>query len=156
MTDTADAMSVEDGTAVNVHVSDFSDNHQKILFVINEQIEDPDIPVHGVRLSHVTSPRASFCMYGFDFSRGPLSVMSHTWVCADDMTTSSTGGITAGRQVVNNGDKVLLLDGRHCLQVMRQLHVRSDVGRLQQHRVAHPIVMEARVATCKGERIELS
>lgn len=45
MTDTADAMSVETGTTVNVCVINVSTYHKEDLFVRIEEIEDPGIPL---------------------------------------------------------------------------------------------------------------
>lgn len=60
MTDTADAMFVENGTAVNDRVFNIADYHQTSLFLRIEQIEDPSIPLRDVSLSHVTAQHASF------------------------------------------------------------------------------------------------
>lgn len=75
---------------------------------------------------------------------------------ADDVTTPSIVGKTVGRQVLNNGAKALLLDGRHCPDAMRQLLVEGDVGWLQQQTLLRLIVQESRVPISKAETITLS
>lgn len=74
MTYRSDAMSVDNGIAVTVCPFSASGYHQTDSFVRTEQIEDPDILISGVNLSHVTSLRSLFRMYGTDYSRGTLSV----------------------------------------------------------------------------------
>lgn len=54
MTKSADLISVEYGTAVNVQVVDRSDSHQAYLFVRIEQIENPVILLHDAGVSLVT------------------------------------------------------------------------------------------------------
>lgn len=75
----------------------------------------------------MTSLCALLHMYGTDYSRGTLSVTFHLAFSADYVTTPSTDGSKFGRQVLNNGAQVLLLDGRHLLEVMQQLHVDGNV-----------------------------
>lgn len=64
MTDTADAMSVENGTAISIRVFNTTEYRQSDLFVRIEQIEDSDSPLRDASSSHVTLPRASFRIYG--------------------------------------------------------------------------------------------
>lgn len=47
---------------------------------------------------------------------------------ADDVTTTSSGGMTAGRQGLNDSTKVSLLDGLQRLEAIRPLYVEGDVG----------------------------
>lgn len=68
----ADAMSVKNGTTVNVHVLKVSDYHRTDLFARAEQIEDPHTPLRFASLSHLTSLGASFHMYGFDYFSSKL------------------------------------------------------------------------------------
>lgn len=128
MIDRADAMSIKNGTAVNVCVFKISDYYQTDLFARIKQIEYPEILVHEVSLSQVTLSRASYRMYGFDYPRGTLSVNFHPTVSAEDITTISTGGMIAARQVLDNRAKVSLLDGSQRLEKMRQQHVKGDPG----------------------------
>lgn len=118
MTDTTDEMSVEKSTTSNVSVVNISDYHQTDLFLRNEQVKHPDIPLRDVILSHVTSLRALFRLYGFGYSRSTLSESSHHKVSMADVTTPSTCGMTVGRQVLNNDITVLFLDGRDFLEGM--------------------------------------
>lgn len=67
--DEANEMLFANGTAGNVRFINFMEYHQADLFVRTERIEDLDVPLPDVSLSHVTYLRASFRMYGFDFSR---------------------------------------------------------------------------------------
>lgn len=76
----------------------------------------------------VTFAPASFCMYSFDYSRDTLSVRFYPAVIADEMTTLSTSAMTAGRHVLHDGAKVLLLDKCYRLEGLRQLYVKGDVG----------------------------
>lgn len=115
-TDRADAMSVENVTEVNVCVYNISDYHQSDLFVRTARIADPDIPLHVVSLLHVTSQHAPFCIYCFAYTCGTVSVMFYRGMSAEDVNTPSTGCMTVGRQVLNNGAEVLLLDERHCVE----------------------------------------
>lgn len=69
MTDKADAMYVENSTAINVRVVDLNNYHRAALFVIIEKVENSNIPLHDVSLSHVTSLRASLRRYDFNYFR---------------------------------------------------------------------------------------
>lgn len=119
--------------------------YQQTDFVRIEQIENPDNPPHAVSMSHVTSLCALFHMYGFYYSQGTLSVTFYHVLNAHDVTTSSTGGVTAGCHVLNNRAKRFFLDGRHLPQVMRQLHMGRDEGWIQQHILLRLIVHKDRV-----------
>lgn len=94
---------------------------------------ESEIPLRYVRLFHVTILSASYRMYGFDYSGDALSVTFHPAVIVEYATTPFTGGMLLGRQVLNNGAKVLVLDGCHRLEAMRRLHVESSVGWIQRH-----------------------
>lgn len=123
VTDRADATSIENSIAVRFRVFNMSDYHQKDLFVRVEQTENPDIPLRDVKLSHVPLLCASFRMYLFYYSRETLSVTFHHRVSAEYVTTLSTACTTVGHQALNNGAKVILLDGRHRTASMRKLRV---------------------------------
>lgn len=111
-----------------------------------EQIEDPKLPLRIVSLSHVALLHALFCMLVFHYSCGILTVTLHARVRPDSVTTPSTGGITAGRQVLYHAAAVLLLYGRHRLDPMQQVHEVGDVGLIQQHILVCLIAREDRVA----------
>lgn len=66
MTDGTDVMSVLYGTAVIIRDVYVSDYHKRDLFVIIEQIENPEILLRDVSFSYVTSLCVSFHMFGFD------------------------------------------------------------------------------------------
>lgn len=153
MLNRADAMSGENCIAVARCVLNVSEYHQTNLFVRIEQMEDPDIPLREDRLSHVTSLRPSFGMYGFDYFRGILLVTFHSRVTTDGMTTTSTCGMTVDRRVLSNSAKNSLLDGRHCLKAMRQLHVEHYVDWIEQHILICVIVREDKVAISKAKEI---
>lgn len=91
MTKRADAIFLEDGFIVNVSIFYVSNYHQADLFVQRNQIEDVYILPCDISLFLVTSSRAFFCMYGFDYSSGTLSVSFHPGMGADDVTTPSSG-----------------------------------------------------------------
>lgn len=126
--DTADAMSVENSTTVNVRVFIINDYHRAVLFVRIEQVDDLEIPLRDASLSQGISPRDSFRVYCLDYSHGKLSVTFYPAEGSEIVTTPSTSGITVGRQVLKIGEKVLLLDERHRMEAMRQLHVERNVG----------------------------
>lgn len=127
-TDGANVMSAENGTTANVGAFIVRDYHQVDLLVRIGRIEYPDIRLRDVNLSHLTSLRTLICMYGSDYRRSRLTVTFHSGLSADDVTTLSTGGMTVGRQVLNNCANVFLIDERHGLEEMRQLHLEGDVG----------------------------
>lgn len=127
VTDRVDEMSLENGTAFNVRVLKVSDLHQADLFVRLEQVKSPDIPQGDVSLSPLNSLQTSFRLYGFDYSSGTISVTLHPVMSVVDLTTPSTDGMKLGCQVLSNYAKVLLLDGRHILKGVRQLHVEGEV-----------------------------
>lgn len=80
-------MSVEKDTSVILRVFNVSDYHQLDMFETIEHTEVPDILLHDASLSLVTSLRAWFCMYGFDYFSSTLTVTFYPKVSADDMTT---------------------------------------------------------------------
>lgn len=121
VTDTANAMSIENSTTVNVRILNVGDYHQESLFVRIKQIEDPGIPLRQVGLSHVSSLRTSLRLYSFNYCCSTPSVTFRSKVSDDDVTTPSTVFMIVGRPVRNKESKVLLLDGRHHLKAIRQL-----------------------------------
>lgn len=56
-------------------------------------------------------------------------------VSVDDVNTTSTDRMIAGRPVLDNSTKSLLQEGLPRLEMMQQLHVKGDVGWIQQHTV---------------------
>lgn len=50
-------------------------------------------------------------MYSFDLCCSTLSVLFNPEMSAEDVTNPLTGGETVGCNVLNNGAKMLLLDG---------------------------------------------
>lgn len=72
--------------------------------------------------------RISFHLCGSDYSRGTQSVTTSPEGNDDDLTTPRIGGMALGLYVLIDSVTVLLLDGRHCLEAMRQVHVEGDVG----------------------------
>lgn len=100
--------------------------------------------------------RASFGTYGFGYSRSTLSLTFHPRLSADDKSTTLTRGMTAGRHDLGNYIEILLLDRRHCLEAMEELHVEDVVGWIQQHVLAPFIVSKVRVAISKAEELKLS
>lgn len=131
VTERTDEKFVKNGTGINSRVLNISDYHRTDLLAGFELIDDSDTLLHDVVLPHVTSPRASFRMYGFDYLGGTLSVILHSGMSADDVTAPRPGAMTAGRQILNNGRKLLLLDGRRRLAALHQLVVKSDVSWIQ-------------------------
>lgn len=156
VTDMADAMSIENGTAVIFCVFNVSDCHRSNLFVSMELIEEQDIPIRNVSLLHLTSFRDSLLMYGFNYSNSTLSRTFHTGVSANDVTRLSTGGMTADRRILRNGESVLLIKGRHPLQWIRQLYMEADIAWREQHVLAHLKPRAKRVIINKAEGIKLS
>lgn len=91
-------------------------------------------------------------MNGLQYSRGTLSAAFHPEVNADDVTTPSTVGMTAGGQVMNYGPKVFLLGGRHRLKAMAQLYVDGDRSWTEQLILIRLIFRKHWVAISEGER----
>lgn len=104
----------------------------------------------------MTSLHALFCIYDFDYFGSKLSVTFHPVVSADNVTTPSKGSMTAGRQTLNNGPEVLFLNGRHCLEAMRELHAEVDVNWLLRNFLFRLIMREDRVAIIEAEKMKLS
>lgn len=65
--------------------------------------------------------RASLHMYGFDYSRGTLSMNLHLDLSADDVTAPSNDGTKVGCQALNNLAEVLLLGEHDSLEAIRAL-----------------------------------
>lgn len=80
----------------------------------------------------------------------------HPELSTDDVSTLSTGSVTVGRLILNNSAKVMLLDGRHRWQAMRQLHVEGDLRWSQRHIEVRLIVREDMVAISEAEGIKLN
>lgn len=154
--DTSNVMYVENCTAVEARVFNISDYDHKDLIVRIEQIEVPDIRLHDFSLSHMTLLRALYCICDFDYSSRTLSVPFYPGVSADNMSTPSTGGMTVRRQVLINDAKGLFLDGRQCLEAMRQLHVKGDIGWLQQHILVCVLLRDDSVVIDEAKGIQLS
>lgn len=66
-------------------------------------------------------------MYSFDYFCNAPSVTFHPGVSANVVSTPAIGATTIGRQNLNKGGEVLLLDGSLCLKAMKQLQVADDV-----------------------------
>lgn len=77
-------------------------------------------------------------------------------VGADDVTIHATVSMTAGRQVLNNCEKVLLLNRRQRLEEMRQMRMQGDVGCIWQHILVCLIVRKDKVTTSKADGIKPS
>lgn len=82
-------------------------------------------------------------------------VRSHNGVGMENMTTLSTGVITAGRAVLNNIGKFLVLGEHHCLETMQQLHIGGNLGWIQPHTMARFILRQAMIAISKAEWIQM-
>lgn len=118
LTDRANAMSVENGTAGNVCALNVSEHSQVNLFVRLQHIKGAGIPLRNSSLWHMTRFRTSIHMYHHYYSCGTLPVTFHNGMSADDVASSSTGGIKAGRQTLNNGVRLMLLKVHYCLALM--------------------------------------
>lgn len=128
VTDMVNARSAKEGVTVNVCVFSISDYHEVDWFVRTEQIEKHDITLRDTSLSRVTSLRALLSLYRFDYSRGTLSVFFHPRVRANNVIILFTCAMTGGRQVLNNGMKMLLLGGCHRPEASEQDHLGADLG----------------------------
>lgn len=128
VTHRTDAMSVESGTAVNLLFFKARSYHQPYSLKRIKQIESPDFSLHDASLSQMTSSQAAFHIFGLDYLCGTLRMTLHSGVSTDDVTTTSTGGMTVGSQVLNNGATVLLLEVRLRLETTRQMHVMGNIG----------------------------
>lgn len=71
------------------------------------------------------------------------------------MTTLPTGSKIGGRQVLNNGSKVLFVDGRDHLEAMRQLQVEGNTFGIYQQILDPLIVLENKEAISDAEVIKL-
>lgn len=94
-------------------------------------------------------------MYGYGYSRCSLSVACSPGVIADDVTTPSTGDMTALQYGLKNDAEVLSLDIHHRLQAMRQLYLEGDVRWLQQHVLLSAIVEEDIVTISEAKWMKL-
>lgn len=95
-------------------------------------------------------------MDGLGSSPGTLSVVFHHAVGADDVPTPLTGGMKAGRQVLNNGAELLMVDVRHHLEAMRQLQVQCKVGWIQEQILARHRSCDEEMTISSAEGIRLS
>lgn len=96
-----DAMYIENGTARNVRVHSFSYYHQVDLFVITQQIEEPDILLLDTSLHSVTYVRAWLHIYGSDQSHGIFLENVCPGKSADDVTMFEARSMTVVLQVIN-------------------------------------------------------
>lgn len=71
----------------------------------------------------MTSLRALFSMYCFDYSRGTLSVTFNPNSSAENVTKLWTDVITDSCEVLNNVANVHFIGTRDRLETMRQLYV---------------------------------
>lgn len=74
----------------------------------------------------------------------------HAELSADDVITSSTGGMTAARRVLSNDRMVLWLDRHHHLEAMRQLYMEDDIGWIQERVLVGPVVPGDRLTNNKA------
>lgn len=122
LTNRADVMSAENGTAVNncifnVYVFYHADSFMRI-----EPSEGQEIPLRSAIFWCVTSLPALFCIHRFNDFRGTLSLTIHLRLVADFVTTPLTDGTTVGRDVLSTSGKVVVLYGRYRLDGMRHQH----------------------------------
>lgn len=120
-----------------------------------EQNGDLDIPLRDATFSRLTALRAFFLVYGFDSSQDTLLVTFYPGNIPDNATTSSTCGMTAGSQAMNNGGMVMFLYGFHRLMARAQLHAKGDLGRIQQKDNDCVIFQEDTMATRESKRFTL-
>lgn len=67
-------------------------------------------------------------MFGSDYFRGALSVNSHITVETAIMATISTRGMITGRQVLDDGTTILLLDAMNRLKKIRWTPGEGELG----------------------------
>lgn len=67
----------------------------------------------------------------------------------------SASGITFGNEVLNNGTYMLLVDGRSCLETIRQLHMKCDLEFNQEQTYNFLVSREDKVAISEAERVVL-
>lgn len=82
---------------------------------------------------------------------GSISVTLYCTVVNEDVTNLLTGVMTAARQSLDNGAKVLLLVGCYRLEAMQQLHVKSHVAWIKEHFSVSIIDREDSVAISETE-----
>lgn len=133
VTYTRGTLTFKNGMAVNARIFHVTDYHPAELFVWLEQSANPGVLLLDKSVSHMASLRVSYLTYGFNCFRGTLSVIYHSGRSDKGVNTLSTVNMTVERMVLNNVAKVLLLDRSHLLEVMRQLHVKCELGCRQQH-----------------------
>lgn len=96
-----------------------------------EQVKHQNTPLRDVTLPHKYKLHDSFCMYGFNSSRGTLLLTFHSGMSGEGVTTSLTGGMKFSHQDLNKSTTVLLPDGYHRPKAMRLLQVKDDVDWIQ-------------------------
>lgn len=94
-------------------------------------------------------------MYGFNYYHSILSVSIDTGVRATELTKLSTGGITAGRQVLSNNAKVQLLDEHHRLESVRQILSEKNLGEIWQHIQIRGLLRKDKDAISMSEGINM-
>lgn len=139
------AMSAENSTAVSGHVLNLSNYKETDFFCQNPVDRVPRHTATSCYIIAVISLRASFHMYRFDHFVRTLSVAFQSRLSVDYVTRPSIGWIIAGLRVLNNGEKVLFLAVRYCLEAVRQLHMVGDVDWIRLRSLVQFIVLENRV-----------
>lgn len=155
MTSRIDGISFKKGTAGNNRVINGSDYNGVNFFVKIKQFEDPNTLLRVASPIHMTSLRAIVRFVRFSLFTRDTILTIQSGMNAKDVTTLTTGGMIADQQVVNSSAKVLYLDERPCLEVMRQLHVGADLRRIQQYIQSSLLLRKEKAAISKGKRIRL-
>lgn len=127
ITDKSDAISAAYSPAVHVEVFNLNDYHQADLSVRTGRIENLYILPRDASLTEVTSILASSDKHGLHYSRCTLSVIFHAGVSSRDVTTHSTGVLTAGIHILINCMKMILPDRCRHLESLRQFHGKGDL-----------------------------
>lgn len=96
--DKADAIYVENSTAIMFCDFHMSEYHLAGWLVSTEQITDCTIPLRDAGLLHLNQLSALFHMYGPGYSCCTLSVNFHFRMRAEDVPTPLICGKTIGRQ----------------------------------------------------------
>lgn len=86
-----DTISVDNSTAANHCFISMNDYLHAVLIGGTEQKEDTDITLRPVHLSQLAFLHTSFHMYGFNYSRGALSVAFYYTVGAENVAPPSAG-----------------------------------------------------------------
>lgn len=72
-------------------------------------------------------------------------------VIAKSVNRRSSDDMMNGRQFLNEGAKLLFLDGANRLEAMKEHHVESPVGLILRHIKARSIVTENKIVTKEGK-----